>query len=141
LAERYDFAVPPGMVEMEFNSIWAQYEADKVRQKEAADGAEAGSAPPTTEEGPIDAAALVAPEETALDGASERAPASAEAEKPQPPHDDPAVHHAIPHPGSADEPIDAAAIVAPEETALEGASDSEPAAAAAGEEDEEKAKT
>src|SRR6266851_1395942 len=36
LAERYDFAVPPGMVEMEFNSIWAQYEADKARQKEMA---------------------------------------------------------------------------------------------------------
>ncbi len=27
LAERYDFPVPPGMVEMEFNSIWAQYES------------------------------------------------------------------------------------------------------------------
>jgi len=137
LAERYDFAVPPGMVEMEFNSIWAQYEADKTRQKAAAAEAEAGGAPPSAEEGPIDAAALIAPEETALEGASERAPASAEAEKPQPLHDDPAVHHAIPHPGSAEEPIDAAAIVAPEETALEGASDSEPAAPA---EDEEKAK-
>jgi len=143
LAERYDFAVPPGMVEMEFNSIWAQYEADKARQKEAAAEAEAGGAPPKTEEGPIDAAALIAPEETALEGASERASASAEVEKPQQPlHDDPAVHHAIPHPGSAEEPIDAAAIVAPEETALEGASDSEPAAAAAAneDEDEEKAK-
>jgi trigger factor len=140
LAERYDFAVPPGMVEMEFNSIWAQYEADKTRQREAA--AEPGDPPPSTEEGPIDAAALVAPEETALEGASERAPASAEADKPQASHDDPAVHHAISHPGSAEEPIDAAAIVAPEETALEGASDSEPAAAGAGDEDEddEKAK-
>ena len=39
--------------------------------------------------------------------------------------------------GAAESPIDAAAIVAPEETALEGASD---AAAAAGDEDEEKAK-
>ncbi len=138
LAERYDFAVPPGMVEMEFNSIWAQYEADKTRQKEAA--AEAEGAPPSAEEGPIDAAALIAPEETALEGASERAPAGAEAEQPHPPHDDPAVHHAIPHPGSAEEPIDAAAIVAPEETALEGASDSEPAAAGAGDEDEDEEK-
>jgi trigger factor len=136
LAERYDFAVPPGMVEMEFNSIWAQYEADAARQKEAA--AEAGGVPPSTAEGPIDAAALIAPEETALEGASERAPASAEAEKPQQLEHDPAVHHAISHPGSAEEPIDAAAIVAPEETALEGASDSEPAAAPA--EDEEKTK-
>jgi len=39
----------------------------------------------------------------------------------------------------AEEPIDAAAIVAPEETALEGASDSEPAAP--GDEDDEKAKS
>src|SRR5712691_6803966 len=41
LAERYDFPVPPGMIEMEFNSIWAQYEADKERLKENAPGAEA----------------------------------------------------------------------------------------------------
>jgi trigger factor len=128
LAERYDFAVPPGMVEMEYDSIWAQYEADKARQKAAAEAGAAG-------EGPVDAAALAAPEETALEGASDRAPASAEAKKPEP-HEPPA-HHATPHPGSVEEPIDAAAIVAPEETALEGASDSEPAAP---EEDEEKTK-
>ncbi len=128
LAERYDFAVPPGMVEMEFDSIWAQYEADKARQKAAAEAGAAG-------EGPVDAAALAAPEETALEGASDRAPASAEAKKPEP-HEPPA-HHATPHPGSVEEPIDAAAILAPEETALEGASDSEPAAP---EEDEEKTK-
>jgi trigger factor len=137
LAERYDFAVPPGMVEMEFNSIWAQYEADKARQKEEAAGAAAPAAegPP---EGPIDAAAIIAPEETALEGASERAPASAEAEKPQMHEDVPAAHHAISHPGSAEEPIDAAAIVAPEETALEGASDTLPPAAVS--EEDEKAK-
>jgi trigger factor len=56
LAERYDFGVPPGMVEMEFNSIWAQYEADKARQKEAA---AAAAAPNPPEEG---AAEAVAPE-------------------------------------------------------------------------------
>jgi trigger factor len=140
LAERYDFAVPPGMVEMEFNSIWAQYEADKARQKEEAAEA-AGAAAPAAEglpEGPIDAAAIIAPEETALEGGSERAPASAEAEKPQMHEPEPATHHAISHPGSAEEPIDAAAIVAPEETALEGASDTEPAAAVS--EEDEKAK-
>jgi trigger factor len=140
LAERYDFAVPPGMVEMEFNSIWAQYEADKARQKEEAAEA-AGAAAPAAEglpEGPIDAAAIIAPEETALEGGSERAPASAEAEKPQIHEHEPATHHAISHPGSAEEPIDAAAIVAPEETALEGASDTEPAAAVS--EEDEKAK-
>ncbi len=135
LAERYDFGVPPGMVEIEFNSIWAQYEADKALQKAAA---ETGTEPRAVGEGPIDAAALAAPEETALEGASDRAPASAEAEKPELHEDEPAIHHARSHPGSAEEPIDAAAIVAPEETALEGASDSEPAAA--GDEDDEKAK-
>jgi trigger factor len=137
LAERYDFPVPPGMVDMEFNSIWAQYEAEKERRKEAANAAEeaaAGSA--AAAEGPIDAAALIAPEETALEGSSERSPASAEGERPH--GHEPVGHHAIPHPGSAEEPIDAAAIVAPEETALEGASDSEPSAPA--DEDDEKAK-
>ena len=38
LAQNYDFAVPPGMVELEFESIWRQYEAEKARaeQPEAA---------------------------------------------------------------------------------------------------------
>jgi trigger factor len=55
LAESYDFAVPPGMVEMEFNSIWTQYEAEKARQKEgAAEGA--GAEPGTAEEGAAEAA-------------------------------------------------------------------------------------
>jgi trigger factor len=40
LAERYDFAVPPGMVELEFNNIWAQHQAERERQG-APDGAEA----------------------------------------------------------------------------------------------------
>jgi trigger factor len=141
LAERYDFAVPPGMVEMEFNSIWAQYEGEKEARKQVA-AAQAGGANTAAEgppEGPIDAAALIAPEETALEGTSDRAPASAEAEKPpeQEHEADTAGHHAISHQGSGEkEPIDAAAIIAPEETALEGASDSEPAAAA--DEDDEK---
>jgi trigger factor len=139
LAERYDFAVPPGMVEIEFNSIWAQYEADKKRQTEMA--GEGGGAPGATAEGPIDAAALIAPEETALEGASERAPPSAEAEKPQQHEHVGGAHHAVSHQGSVEEPIDAAAIVAPEETALEGASDSEPSTAAAEGEDDEKAKS
>jgi trigger factor len=44
LAQNYDFAVPPGMVELEFESIWRQYEAEKARggQAEAA-GSEAAS--------------------------------------------------------------------------------------------------
>src|SRR5438874_10729734 len=133
LAERYDFPVPPGMVEMEFNTIWQQHESEKeARQQMAAREAGGGAT-----EGPVDAAALIAPEETALEGSSDRSPATPEAEKPQVHEHEPALHHATPHPGSAEEPIDAAAVVAPEETALEGASDSEPAAS---EEDEEKLK-
>jgi trigger factor len=132
LAERYDFPVPPGMVEMEFNTIWGQYEAEREATRQLAARAsqnpnEGAALPPG--EGPIDAGNVIAPEETALEGATERAPATAEAEKPAEHASEPASHHAIPHPGSGSEPIDAAAIVAPEETALEGASDTEPAAA------------
>ena len=134
LAERYDFPVPPGMVEMEFNTIWQQHESEKEGRGQMAARQAGGDA----SEGPVDAAALIAPEETALEGGSDRSPATPEAEKPQVHEHEPALHHATPHPGSAEEPIDAAAIVAPEETALEGASDSEPAAPA--DEDEEKAK-
>ena len=133
LAERYDFPVPPGMVEMEFNTIWAQYEAEKRRNPMAAGQADANAGV----EGPVDAAALIAPEETALEGGSDQSPASAEADKPDEHEHEPAAHHATPHPGSATEPLDAAALIAPEETALEGAADTEPAAS---EEDEEKVK-
>ena len=31
LAEHYDFPVPPGMVELEFDNIWRQHEAEKER--------------------------------------------------------------------------------------------------------------
>src|SRR5262249_34275453 len=31
LAQSYDFAVPPGMVELEFDNIWQQHEAEKER--------------------------------------------------------------------------------------------------------------
>ncbi len=163
LAEGYDFPVPRGMVEMEFNSIWAQYEGEQEARKQAAaqqPGAASAEAekPPADRDGheersathhatshqgsaeePIDAAAIIAPEETALEGASDSEPAAAagekneEAEKPRADQGghaaETAGHHATSHQGSAVEPIDAAAIVAPEETALEGASDSEPAAA------------
>jgi trigger factor len=42
LAERYDFPVPPGMVDLEFDSIWAQHQAEQERRREAE--AEAGEA-------------------------------------------------------------------------------------------------
>src|SRR5260370_149007 len=115
------------MVEMEFNSIWVQYEGEKEARKEIAARQAAEAAATPTAEGPIDAAALVAPEETALEGSSDRTPPSAEAAKPAEHEHEPVAHHAHSHPGSAEEPLDAAAIIAPEETALEGASDSEPA--------------
>ena len=67
-----------------------------------------------------------------------RAPATAEAAKPAEHETDAAGHHAIPHPGSSSEPVDAAAIIAPEETALEGASDTRTGAASRGREDDEK---
>src|SRR5271167_1522504 len=46
LAQNYDFAVPPGMVELEFESIWRQYEAEKARtaQPEAASSEAASDA-------------------------------------------------------------------------------------------------
>jgi trigger factor len=140
LAEAYHFPVPPGMVEMEFNAIWTQFEGEReARQQIAsrlAEGAQAGAETGETPggaagEGPLDAGAVIAPEETALEGASDRAPATAEAEKPAE-HETapPESHHAIPHPGSSGEPLDAAAVIAPEETALEGASETEPSAPA-----------
>jgi trigger factor len=35
LSEKYDFEVPPGMVEIEFNSIWQQFEAERKRLQDA----------------------------------------------------------------------------------------------------------
>jgi trigger factor len=35
LSEKYDFDVPPGMVEIEFNSIWQQFEAERKRLQDA----------------------------------------------------------------------------------------------------------
>src|SRR4051794_261981 len=144
LAERYDFVVPPGMVDMEFASIWGQYEVERdARRQIAARAAEnrseaemqpAGGGP--ADAGPIDAGNVIAPEGTALEGAPDRAPATAEAAKPAEHETDVAGHHAIPHPGSSSEPVDAAAIIAPEETALEGASDTEPSAVSDTEDDE-----
>lgn len=136
LAERYDFPVPPGMVEMEFNTIWAQYEAEKEARQQMAARQAAGNGATATE-GPVDAAAVVAPEETALEGSSDKSPASAEAEQPHAHGHEPAAHHAIPHLGSSVDPLDAAALIAPEETALEGASETEPTGTA---EDQEKAR-
>ena len=71
LAERYDFPVPVGMVDMEFDNIWAQHQAEKERQPEpaagdggepAAEAASADTAPDVAEIGdpPADEAAAAA---------------------------------------------------------------------------------
>jgi trigger factor len=63
LAQNYDFAVPPGMVELEFESIWRQYEAERAR---AAQPEEAGSeAAPEAIEGPSGDASSAGSPETA----------------------------------------------------------------------------
>lgn len=63
LAERYDFPVPPGMVDLEFENLWAQYQAMRQNapgapeaEREAAPGDEAAAA---------DAAETAAAESTA----------------------------------------------------------------------------
>ena len=49
LAERYDFTVPAGMVDMEFENIWAQHRAERERLRELA--GESGEAAAAPEEG------------------------------------------------------------------------------------------
>ena len=71
LAEGYDFAVPPGMVDLEFENLWRQYQAERGTQPAAAGAdalaadageagadatlADAGGAGPTTDATPADA--------------------------------------------------------------------------------------
>jgi trigger factor len=45
LAEAYDFPVPPGMVELEFENIWKQYRAEKEREAAAQLSATPGASP------------------------------------------------------------------------------------------------
>jgi len=65
LAERYDFAVPQGMVDLEFDNIWAQYQAEKARVAESASESQGESAPPLEPaaegEPPVEAAAAADP--------------------------------------------------------------------------------
>src|SRR5262249_43038182 len=68
MAERYDFPVPPGMVDMEFESIWREYEAQKERRQEA-EGQAGGEAAGASEG---DAGAASPPSEvTAAEGGAE----------------------------------------------------------------------
>ena len=80
LAGRFDFPVPPGMVEMEFESIWQQYEAEKQRHEAAESQVEGGDA--AAEATP--AAEATVPESSgaaAGDGEEAAAPADPEEEK------------------------------------------------------------
>jgi trigger factor len=68
LAERYDFPVPPGMVDLEFENIWGQHQA-------AREGAQSESAPG---EPAAPAEAKEAEENETAAGETEGAPAAAE---------------------------------------------------------------
>src|ERR1700730_8831358 len=71
LAQNYDFAVPPGMVELEFESIWRQYEEEKARaaQPEAASSeAGEGSRGQTASAGRLETANGEAANEAGLSG-------------------------------------------------------------------------
>jgi trigger factor len=80
LAQNYDFAVPPGMVELEFENIWRQHEAQKERtaQQEgaAAEPVSAAGGEPGQEAAPPEAPDTATSEQFA-DAAS---PEPAEAE-------------------------------------------------------------
>ena len=82
LAQNYDFAVPPGMVDLEFESIWRQYEAEKARaeQPEAASSEAASAESPETATGEaVDEAGLPGPApEPASEVGADAAPSSEE---------------------------------------------------------------
>ena len=66
LAERYDFPVPAGMLDIEFETIWAQYQAERQRQKDAPSGGAEAEAPEGAE-APVDGSEVAAPEAAALE--------------------------------------------------------------------------
>jgi trigger factor len=87
LAERYDFPVPPGMVELEFENIWAQHQVEKGIEAERARGGEgaateAGAAPTdpsTAAEGTAEATPEIGAGESAQSAASAAEAQSADA--------------------------------------------------------------
>ena len=70
LAQNYDFAVPPGMVELEFESIWRQYEAEKARTAQP-EAASSEAAPYAGEGGREEAASAGSPETATGDAVDE----------------------------------------------------------------------
>jgi trigger factor len=90
LAERYDFPVPPGMVDLEFDNIWRQYQAEKERESAAQSESAASEAAPADvaegggESSPADSSATEAHQpQTPSEGAgSEKAEIGAAPESP-----------------------------------------------------------
>ena len=78
LAERYDFPVPPGMVEIEFNSLWQQREEEKARLQEAA-AARTGASAAASDAAPEAAVTTEAPPAAAPETEPASAAAGAEA--------------------------------------------------------------
>jgi trigger factor len=78
LAEAYDFPVPPGMVDLEFENIWRQYQTEKER--ESAAQSDAAASDPQ-----VDAAEPGLATETAGDVATEGGSAQAAANQTEPP--------------------------------------------------------
>jgi trigger factor len=78
LAEAYDFPVPPGMVDLEFENIWRQYQTEKER--ESAAQSDAAASDPQ-----VDAAEPGLATETTGDAATEGGSAQAAASQTEPP--------------------------------------------------------
>ena len=84
LAQRYDFVVPPGMVELEFENIWRQHEADKERAAQSDTPAdEAASAIGEEPAGEATPAATASTEESAAGAATPEAGIGATASQPE----------------------------------------------------------
>jgi trigger factor len=64
LAERYDFPVPVGMVEMEFDNIWAQRQSEKDEQGEDAGGSGGADGEAPVENAVVETASADAAETT-----------------------------------------------------------------------------
>jgi trigger factor len=57
LAQGYDFAVPPGMVELEFDNIWRQHDAERERTTPPPEGAGSAAGGSSGEPMPVEMAA------------------------------------------------------------------------------------
>src|SRR5579884_720806 len=77
LAERVDFPVPPGMLDIEFDTLWRQYQDDKKMRPEAAAPEPRDASAPSV---PDEAAGAAAAPEPAAAAATTEAPAEGTAE-------------------------------------------------------------